>query len=91
MGIVIGTQECINSQIHCLGSDVLHMRGIINKKQQDKILTRLNLNGKDITAFCIRIEQKKIMDKVLKIKRKKTIDLHQVTLKNNSTIMFGIM
>lgn len=71
MGIVIGTQECINSQMRRLGTDRLHMRDIVNKKHKDEILNQLNFDVKDVIAFCLLIEQKKIMDEVLKIKRGK--------------------
>ncbi len=67
MAIVIGTQEKINSIFKYLDPDQKYIYK--NSRNRDILSSRLRFDSKEIIAFCIRIDRKMIIDKMIKKKK----------------------
>ena len=61
MAIVIGTEDCINLQIKKLDLKFTHMKLLVNKRDKKFIQSKLDFTKKDILAFCIRVEKKRVL------------------------------
>ena len=59
LGIVIGTQDAINSAMKRLGPGPPHVSKITNKRRRAEILSKLRFNGDTIIAICIRSRRRK--------------------------------
>ena len=69
MAIVIGTEDCINSQMEKMGLKQLHMRTMTTRKRRKLILDTLDFSNKDILALCIRIEKKRTLAQLQKSRK----------------------
>lgn len=48
--------EGIDSLMRHVGDGIAHMHNIHDRKDRDKIISKLNFDGKQCIAFCYRIE-----------------------------------
>lgn len=65
LGIVIGTQDKINSIIRNMGHNRFHMSTIRNKEIRQDILFRISFDGNESAAFCIRIDKNNTVSKLI--------------------------
>lgn len=68
LGIVIGTQDAVNSVMKRLGPGPPHVSKITNKKRRTEILSRLRFDGDTIIAICIRSDADLIVGRLRKMK-----------------------
>ena len=71
LGIVIGTQDAINSAIKHLGPGPSHVSKITNKKRRAKILSKLRFDGDTIIAICIRSDADLIIGRLRETKSRR--------------------
>ena len=70
VAIIIGTEERIASLVRRLGNRAIHMNMIRNQKEQNRIIESLIFDRTECVAFCIRLERKKILEKISHTRRR---------------------
>ena len=75
LGIVLGTPEGIVSLSRKIGPFPEHMSKIQDDRVRNEIRHRLNFNHKTTTAFCVKLDRKRIIDNIIqrrKIRKKRS-------------------
>ena len=75
LGIVTGTQDKINSIIRNVGHSRFHMSTIRNKKIRQDIISSISFDGNESMAFCIRIDKKNTVSKLVRKEKAKNKQL----------------
>ena len=57
MAIVIGKKDSINNLYKSFGLKKIHMSQMTSKKNQKNIISKIKFDGKNSTAFCIKIHR----------------------------------
>lgn len=78
MGIVIGTQEKIDSIFKQLDPDYIYEKK--NSRNLEILTSKLNFDCKQITTFCIRIDRCHILDNIAYNRRIKQKNIVRKTL-----------
>ena len=73
MSIVIGTEEGIGSLMRHVGHGSVHMHDIHDGKDRDKIISKLNFDGKQCIAFCYRIEFDEMIKKISNTRQRRNV------------------
>ena len=71
LGIVIGTQDAINSAMKRLGPGPPHVSKITNKKKRTEILSKLWFDDNTIIAICIRSDADLVIGRLRKMKSRR--------------------
>lgn len=66
LGIVLGTQDKINSIIRNTGHSGFHMRSVKNSRIQKHIISSISFDGKETAAFCMRIDKNNTVNELIR-------------------------
>ena len=69
LGVVLGTRYKIDSIIKYIGREI-HMRDIKSGEMQRRILSKVCFDGRENTAFCVRLYKHKIISELVPAKAK---------------------
>lgn len=62
MGIVIGTEEKIQTAVKKTGFSMPHMNRIKSRKAQKRIVSEINFDGKESIAFCVLLDRNAVIE-----------------------------
>lgn len=73
LGVVVGTDQAINTVKINLGYEGIHMSQIGDKRRQDKIISKLKFDSREIMAFCFKIDKNTTINKIAEMRKIKKL------------------
>ena len=73
LGVVIGTDQAINTMKMDLSYEDIHMSRIVDKKRQDEIISKLKFDSSEIMAFCFKIGKNTTINEITEMRKVKKL------------------